>query len=297
MEKSSKEFKSGYVAIAGAPNAGKSTLLNSLVHEKLAIVTPKPQTTRQKVLGIMNDPSYQIILLDSPGLLAPRDLMQEKMMEISRNVMEDADVILLLADSTKPEDDLTLVQNLPVRQGQSRLLVLNKTDISGIPGPDVLQEKAANYGCLESIAVSAKTGSGLPELVARILHYLPQGFPFYPPDQLSNEPERFFVSEIIREQIFLNYGEEIPYASGVRVVEFKERPGRKDFISALITVERDSQKAIVIGRDGQAIKLAGSKARAEIESFLGRPVYLELNVRVRKKWRKNPGMLRQMGFQ
>ena len=289
-------FQSGYVAIIGLPNAGKSTLMNSLLKEKLAIVTPKPQTTRHRILGILNDKLYQLILLDTPGLLEPGYLMQEKMMEISRSVIQDADVVLALLDATRPDSATPLLDILKTVD-TPKILVLNKSDLLQKEWTvEEIKEKTTAFSCRDGLVISAKTGESLDVLVSMVLKYIPRGFPFYPSDQLSDEPERFFVSEIIREQVFMKYGEEIPYATAVQIVEFKEREKRKDFIHAVITVERDSQKAILIGKGGKALKQVGTEARHEIEHFLNRSVFLQLDVRVRKKWRKNPQILKQMGF-
>ncbi|MBN1779571.1 GTPase Era [bacterium] len=290
-------FKSGYVAIAGLPNAGKSTLMNRLLREKLAIVTPKPQTTRHRVLGILSDSGYQLILLDTPGLLKPRYLMQQRMMETSMNVLADADLILALVDlSAKDREPELLNQALGTIQ-VPKLLVFNKSDLSDpLPSDEEVRRLAEVFGCREGLCISAKTGDGVKNLITSILRYIPAGPPFYPPDQLSDEPERFFVAEIIREQIFMTYGAEIPYATGVHIADFREQEGRKDVIEAIITVERESQKAIMIGKDGKALKRLGIQARKGIEQLLERPVFLQLNVRVRKKWRKDPNVLRQMGF-
>ncbi|MBN2105360.1 GTPase Era [bacterium] len=289
-------FKSGYVAIVGLPNAGKSTLMNSLLKERLAIVTPKPQTTRHQVLGILNHKKYQLILLDTPGLLTPRYLMHQKMMDTCARVIRDADVVLVLADMTRADKNELLYRML-LSVDQKKILALNKADLFRTALTDKeIRDKARQYGCREGLVISAKSGQGLDRLIRVLLKYMPAGLPFYPQDQLSDEPERFFVSEIIREQIFMKYGEEIPYAAGVQITQFKERKNRKDYIQAVITVERDSQKAILIGREGQSLKELGVRARQGIERFLSRSVYLELHVRVRKKWRKDPGILKQMGF-
>ena len=290
-------FKSGYVALIGSPNAGKSTLMNRLLDEKLAIVTPKPQTTRFRVTGIMNGHNYQLILLDTPGLIAPGYLMQKKMMEITRRAISDADLVAAILDGSRlpGHDDILKSWLDPVMK--PKLLIVNKIDITPAPVQEDLDDIMNEYKCSEGIRISAKTGEGIDRLIPLFLKHSQTGFPFYPPDQLSHNPERFFVSELIREQLILKYGEEIPYAANVQILDFKERPGKKDFIQAVITVERDSQKAILIGRQGRAIKSLGQDAREAAEKFLGRPVYLELAVRVRKKWRKDSRALREMGFE
>jgi GTP-binding protein Era len=295
-EKTPGNFKSGYVALIGSPNAGKSTLLNRLLDEKLAIVTPKKQTTRFCLLGILNGSDYQLILLDTPGLIAPRYLMQKKMMETTQRAIRDADLVAALFDGSKLPGCDEILKSWLGFITKPKVLVVNKMDIMETSASDDLGPLVKAYSCLEGIRLSAKTGEGIDALIPLFLQYIQDGFPFYPVDQLSNEPERFFVSELIREQLTLRYGEEVPYAANVQIVDFKERHGKKDFIQAMITVEKDSQKAIIIGRQGRAIKSLGQGAREAVEEFLHRPVYLELAVRVRKKWRKDSRALREMGF-
>jgi GTP-binding protein Era len=290
-------FKSGYVALIGTPNAGKSTLLNRMLDEKLAIVTPKPQTTRFCVPGILNGSDYQLILLDTPGLIAPRYLMQKKMMEITQGAIRDADLVAALLDGSQlPGCDKILKSWLDLIT-KPKVLIINKIDIIETFAVDDIGQLVKLYSCQEGVRLSARTGEGIDTLLPVLLKYVQGGFPYYPVDQLSSEPERFFVSELIREQLILRYGEEVPYAANVQVVDFKERHGKKDFIQAIITVEKDSQKAIIIGRHGHAIKSLGQESREAAEKLLGRPVYLELSVRVRKKWRKDSRALREMGFE
>lgn len=289
-------FQSGYVAIVGLPNAGKSTLLNTLLKQRLSIVTPKPQTTRQRVLGVLNHNHYQLILLDTPGLLTPRYLLQQKMLDTCIRAVHDADVILVMIDLTHQGNREALHQIL-MSVDRPKILGMNKADLLSTSFTDRdIHEKTVQFGCREGLPISAKTGQGLDRMINMLLKYIPDGHPFYPPDQITDAPERFFVSEIIREQIYLKYGDEIPYAAGVQINQFKERENSKDYIQAVITLERDSQKAILIGRNGSTLKDVGMRARQKIEHFLGRPVYLELHVRVRKKWRKDPKILKQMGF-
>ncbi len=288
----------GYVALVGKPNVGKSTLANALLRFKLPIVTPKPQTTRHRVLGILSEPECQVILLDTPGLIQPRYALQAAMMRAAERAIAEADVVVCLLDASAPvqEDDLDTIANLRARN-KIVLIALNKIDLvpkaSLLP---VIAQLAQQFPEAEIIPISALQHHGLDELKQAILQRLPEGVPLYPEDQVTEHPERFFVAEIIREKIFERYGEEIPYATAVGIDEFKERPEGKDFISARIVVERPSQKAILIGKGGQALKALGKAARLEIEQFLGRPVFLKLWVAVREKWRSDDTLLREYGY-
>ena len=290
-------FKTGYVAIVGRPNVGKSTLMNSLLKMKLAIVSPKPQTTRHRILGILNGENHQVILLDTPGLMNPRYPLQETMVKTARSTMNESDLILLMVSATgldgNDEDIIYSLSRYPI----PKFLIINKIDLVKksriLPLIDRLKETATFQ---EILPISALKSDGLTDLLDYIIKTLPDSEPIYPPDIVSDEPERFFVSEIIREQIFLHYGEEIPYSTTVQVETFEERPDRKDYILAAITVERPSQKGILIGKKGQAIKKVGQAARNGIENFIGRPVFLDLEVKVKKKWRKNEFLLKRMGY-
>lgn len=287
-------FRCGFVAIVGEPNVGKSTLTNRLLRERLSIVTDKPQTTRRKTLGILNAEGYQAVLLDTPGLMAPRYELHQAMLREAREALVDADVILFLV-----EPDTRVEVPAAVREsGGRRFLVLNKVDLV-TRKDDLLPILTAwnDTGFFEELVpISALEGHGTTALLDLIVPLLPLGPPFYPVDELATQPERFFVGEIIRERIFERFEKEIPYATEVTVEEFHERPGAKDYIEAWIHVEQQSQKAILIGADGAAIRGLGEEARGMIEEFLGRPVYLSLRVRVTPKWRKRPDALRRFGY-
>ncbi len=289
-----RDFRCGFVAIVGEPNVGKSTLTNRLLRERLSIVTAKPQTTRRKTLGILNGERYQAVLLDTPGLMAPRYELHEAMLREAREALADADVVLYLA---QPETAVDAPAEVREARGP-RLLVLNKVDL--VTRKDELLPILAAWNDLgvfeELVPVSALKGHGTETLLELMVARLPFGPPFYPVDELAAQPERFFVGEIIRERIFERFEKEIPYATEVTVEEFQERPGAKDFIEAWIHVEQESQKAILIGSEGAAIRGLGEEARGMIESFLGRPVYLSLRVRVAPKWRKRPDALRRFGY-
>lgn len=295
---SGSQFRAGYVALLGKPNVGKSTLLNALMKQKLAIVTPKPQTTRHTTIAILNGKNFQAILMDTPGIFQPRKgiRLQQSMVRRAISALKDADVVVLMA-----EPDISTEKDLPIREikrtDRPVILTINKIDTVSkkvlLPAIDAARRM---YDFQEIVPISALRADGLDELLDSIMRLLPFGSPFYPPDVLTDKPERFFVGEIIRESIFVNYGQEIPYTTTVTVEDFSERDKGKDFIRAVVYTERASQKAILIGKKGKALKRIGEKARKEIEEFLGRPVYLELWVKTRKDWRKKARDLREFGY-
>lgn len=293
--------KSGYVAIIGKPNVGKSTLMNAMLGEKLSIITNKPQTTRKRVLGILSEEDLQIIFLDTPGILNPKYLLQEKFANYIDMSIDDADIIVVMIDIT--EDDLdSVVENEVIkrvleRKDLLRIAVINKIDKSTEEKLNDYVSKLSGLNKFEVvIPVSALKEFNTDSVISNIKELLPEGPKYYPDDQLSDADERFFVSEIIREKVFEKYKEEIPFSIEVVIEEFKEQENRKDYISAAIVVERESQKPIIIGKKGEAIKKLGQLAREAIEEFLGRPVFLELRVKVRNKWRSNPNMLKSFGY-
>ena len=291
-------FKSGYVSIIGEPNVGKSTLLNAMMGEKLAIVTPKPQTTRNRITGILTADSYQIIFLDTPGVLTPKYRLHDQMVKAAYGAITDADLVLFLIDVNQPTSDIeeTILDELK-KAAQRVILAINKIDL--IPNPALLPtiaEYQEKFPFVEIIPISATTGDGIPQLHESIVKHLPEGPPYFPDDQLSDLPERFFVSETIREKIFLRTSQEIPYASGVVVEEFKERSNGKIYISAMLYVERQSQKGILVGKGGKTIKRIGQLARAEIEQFLETTVFLDLRVSVKADWRRDERKLKDMGY-
>jgi GTP-binding protein Era len=294
--------KSGYVAILGLPNAGKSTLLNALLGQKIAITNKKPQTTRKKILGILSDKNYQIIFLDTPGILSPSYLLQEKMMgEVAQSVNE-ADVILLLIDVKKdPFGNEVLNQKFVAeklnKEKRKFVVLLNKIDLIQQNDTVRLLEHFENMKKFNMvIPISATEIFNLDRLIETIVDELQEGPSYYPEDVVADENERFFVSEIVREIILELFREEIPYSVEVLISEFKEREEGKDFISAEIVVERDTQKAILIGKGGTAIKKLGQIAREAIEDFLQREAFLELRVKVRKNWRSDENLLKQFGY-
>ncbi len=295
------EFRSGYVALIGEPNVGKSTLLNSLIGSKISIVTSKPQTTRHKILGIINHPCAQIVCLDTPGIISPKYLLHEVMMDAVYSAVDDVDVVCAMVDLTGPkketDDPLSLLIPLLRRVKRPLYLILNKID--AVQKEEVLRTIAVlspRFAFREIFPLSALTGQGTRELLDALIKEMPVHPPYYPSDQLSEQSERFFVSEIIREKVFEFYREEIPYSTTVDIVEFTEEEGRKDLIRAEIYVERVSQKGILIGKRGNALKTVGELARKDIEAFLGRPVFLELFIKVREKWRNDKSWLKRLGY-
>ena len=294
-------FRAGYVAIIGEPNVGKSTLLNTLVGEKISIVTPKPQTTRHKVLGILSEKQAQIIFLDTPGILKPQYKLHEAMMKSVHAAINDADVLFFMIDVAKVKPGTQIDQVAEFRSfvtvTKPVFLILNKIDLAS--KQDVASTIAmcsSMYPFKEIFPISALKQEGTEDLIETVIRELPEHQPFYPPDMISEHPERFFVSEIIREKIFKQFRDEIPYSTTVDIISFQEQAGRKDLINAEIYVERDSQKGILIGKQGKAMKEIGQLARKDIEAFLGRPVFLELHVKVREKWRQKESWLKKLGY-
>ncbi|MBN1928668.1 MAG: GTPase Era [Chlorobiaceae bacterium] len=303
----SSPFSCGHVAFVGAPNAGKSTLLNRLLDHKLSIVTPKPQTTRKKITGIYHDDRSQIIILDTPGIMDPKQPLHESMLEITRRSLRESDIIVALIPLQKGEEafDRTFAAELIGQwvkpAGKPFIVALNKADLVSEQTVKAVQEEIMNtWKPVAAPALSALTGGNIPELIELLRPLLPLDEPLYPDDILSTEPERFFVGEIIREKIFLMYGREIPYSTEVVIDEFKEQhendPTRKELIRCSVIVERNSQKQIIVGQKGAAIKKLGQAARKEIEELLNRPVYLEIFVKIRPDWRKKKNLLKSYGY-
>lgn len=298
---SPSNYRCGYVALVGAPNAGKSTLLNAILGTRLSIVTPKPQTTRRRLLGFHTTPTEQILFVDTPGLIKPRYVLQEAMVNAALTAIRDSDVTLLLVDAARAlEKEQSLPEGLAALFREARrpvIAVLNKVDLVSYKKAllPLMQQMYDAYPFATVIPVSALEHDGIDTILRETAALLPEGPAMYPDDQLSDQSERFFVSEIIREKIFLQFREEVPYATEVYIVEFREGDD-KDFISAEIIVERESQRRILIGKGGQAIKAIGSEARIDVEDFLGRPVFLDLHVRIREGWRDDRNWVRRMGY-
>ena len=288
-------MKAGFVSIFGRPNAGKSTLLNALMGEKLAIVSPKVQTTRHRIKGILTEPDYQIIFSDTPGIIDPKYKLQEKMMHAVRQALEDSDVALLLVDVNETPDEVNTIFEALRLKGPA-IIVVNKLDgASAEKKEKVFTFFGSKPYCKALIGISALKKTGLKELIAAILQLLPESPPFFEGDEMTDLPTRFFCAEMIREKIFYLYQEEIPYHTTVIVNEFKEKSTLVK-ITADIIVNRETQKGILLGEGGKMIKQLGTDARKDIEQFLGQKVFLELFVKVRPKWRDNEFMLKEYGY-
>lgn len=287
--------KAGFVNIFGKANAGKSTLMNALVGEKLAIVSPKVQTTRHRITGVVTTPEYQIVFSDTPGIIDPRYRLHEKMMGAVKSALEDADVAMLLMDAKDNlEENLDLFGSLKLKARS--ILVINKSDLLLKEELDALVKKCEEWGKTEKVVViSAMQGKGVPALLETVVGMLPESDPFYPEDTLTDKSTRFFVAEIIREKIFHLFEEEIPYHTAVVVTQYQEKTTLIK-ISAEIIVTRETQKAIILGDKGASIKKIGTLARQDIEKFVGQKVFLELFVKVRSKWRDNDIYLREYGY-
>ena len=294
--------KAGFVSIIGKPNVGKSTLMNALIGEKLSIITSKPQTTRKKILGILSDENYQIIFQDTPGILNPEYLLQQRMLDYVFQSVKDSELVLFIIDvNADPDGTETLnderVAKILDEAKTKKILVVNKIDLSNQTAVENLINSLSARNIFEKILpISASEGFNLSSVTDSIVELLPEHPKYFPDDQLSDENERFFVSEIIREKVFERYRDEIPYSTEIIIAEFKERENAKDYISAEIVVEKETQKPIILGAKGDAIKRLGQEARAAIEKFLQKEVYLELRVKVREKWRSNPTMLKSFGY-
>ena len=292
-----KNHKSGFVNIIGNPNVGKSTLMNDLVGERVSIITSKAQTTRHRIMGIVNTPEYQIVFSDTPGVLKPRYKLQESMLNFSEGALTDADVLLyvtdVVEDPTKNEDFLARVakETVPV------LLVINKIDLLKDQKQleDIVDQWHQRLPNAEIFPLSAIEGFNVANLMNRIVELLPEGEPYFGKDALTDKPARFFVTEIIREKILLNYDKEVPYSAEVIVEKFEEKEN-SIHIMAVIYVERDTQKGILIGKGGSKLKKVGTEARKDIETFFGKSVYLELFVKVEPNWRNRENKLKAFGY-
>ena len=288
--------KSGFINIIGNPNVGKSTLMNNLVGEKLSIITSKAQTTRHRILGIVNGDNFQLIFSDTPGIIKPSYELQDSMMDFVKSALEDADVILYMVEigekSIKDPDVHNKIQSTKT----PTIILLNKIDLSN-------QEDLENqiniwsnkYPNTEIYPISALNNFNTEKVINRIIELIPESPPYFPKDQLTDKPERFFVNEKLREKILLYYNKEIPYSVEVQTEEFKEEESIIK-IRSLILVERESQKGIIIGHKGVALKKIGTKARIDLEKFFGKKVFIELHVKVSKNWRSNLNQLKKFGY-
>jgi GTP-binding protein Era len=289
---------SGFVSVVGRPNVGKSTLINRLVGQKISIVTPKPQTTRNRILAVANFPGGQIVFFDTPGIHPPQHQMNRFMVEAAVGSLSQVDLVALMLDSAQPSgrDDALVLQRVK-RVKAPVFLLLNKVDKVGkeslLP---LIDQWRGRHPFAEIVPLSALTGDNVDRLVLLLLQYLPEGPPLYPQDTLTDLPEKFFAAEIVREKILLFTREEIPYATAVRVEAWEDKP-RLTRIEASILVERDSQKGILIGKQGEMLRRIGTAARQELERFLGSRVFLGLHVKVRERWREDRRLLRELGIE
>ena len=292
-----QQHRAGFVNIVGNPNVGKSTLMNDLVGERVSIITSKAQTTRHRIMGIVNAPDYQIVFSDTPGVLSPKYKLQESMLSFSEGALTDADILLyvtdVVEDPTKNAEFLSKV----AKEKIPTLLVINKIDL--LSSQTELEEIVARWKELlpnaEIFPTSAKEHFNVDNLMARIVGLLPPSPPYFGKDALTDKPARFFVTEIIREKILVNYDKEVPYATEVIVEKFDETD-TSIHIMAVIYVERDSQKGIIIGKGGYMLKRVGTEARKDIEKFFGKRIYLEMFVKVEANWRNRENKLRTFGY-
>ena len=294
-KKMADKHKSGFVNIIGKPNAGKSTLMNHLVGANLSIITSKAQTTRHRILGIVNGENFQIVYSDTPGFIKPKYKLQESMMKFVETSFEDADVVLFIVDAKDDIIDEDLIKKVRLVKVPV-ILLLNKVDLLKPEQVDVKLMQWKNLlNPVEAIPIAAIGRYNIEKAFDAIIKHLPEGPPFYPKDQLTDQPERFFVAEIIREKILLNYRQEIPYSTEVAIEAFQEEENIIR-ISALIFVNRKSQKPIIIGKGGEALKKVGTEARKDLEEFFQKKIYLETHVKIRENWRDNPNQLRNFGY-
>jgi GTP-binding protein Era len=293
------DHHSGFVAVVGKPNVGKSTLINALLGQKVSIVSPKPQTTRRNLLGILTADQYQIVFVDTPGIHKPLHQLGKVMVDTARSAIADADVVLWMMDASSPPDeqDRAIAGLLPQSADTPVVGALNKIDLVS---PDALEARTAEYSAVweftATVAVSATRGDNRDKLLELLVALLPVGPRYFPEEQVTDADERFIAAELVREQVLEHLRQEVPHAVAVIIDDFRDRSEDLSYIAATIVVERDSQKQITIGKNGSMLKRIGSAARKEIEEALGRKVYLELWVKVIPRWRRDVQQLRRMGF-
>lgn len=307
-------FHSGFVAIIGRPNVGKSTLLNRILQEKIAIISDKPQTTRNRILGVKHLPQAQIVFLDTPGIYKPKDKLNQRMVKVALGTLEEVDLVFFLVEGTDAVPtgrqavpggrhgpaagggDQFIMERLKALETPV-FLVLNKMDLvkkeKTIP---LVEEYTRQFKFAEVFPISALTGDNVDRLIEVAAGYLSEGDPFFPPDVVTDQPVRFIAAETVREKILHHTREEIPYSVAVVIEEFKEEAERSVHIRALILVERDSQKGILIGKKGAMLKTVGTEARLDLESLLGTKVFLELWVKVQKDWRQDESVIKELGY-
>ncbi len=292
-------FRSGFAAIAGAPNVGKSTLLNRMIGEKISITSQKPQTTRNRIVGVMHGENSQIVFLDTPGVHKSDKAFNRKIVQVALSAMDEVDIVLVVIDASNPDasSEALVVEKLKKRPNTPAVLAINKIDKIDKPTLLSIIDRWAHRhpSFAEIIPISALDGTQIPQLMEAMQKLLPEGPPFFPEDALTDMPERFIVCEMIREKIFENTGREVPYGTAVTIEDFSEEDAIIR-IHAAIHVERDSQKGIIIGKNGAMLKTIGTQARMDIESLLGAKVFLKLFVRVEKNWSRDPRAMRKLGY-
>ena len=297
MNSPEKPFRSGFVTIIGRPNVGKSSMMNAMIGEKISIVSSKPQTTRSRIMGVLSDPLFQIVFLDTPGIHNPRTRLGEYMMNSVRDSMDGTDALLLIMDATHITDhDLSITEELKNKKIPA-VLALNKIDLIR---PDAVLKATAlvsEIGFDDIVPVSAKTGSGLDVLVSCLQKYLPSGPKYFPDDMITDQPERILCSEIIREKALRNLRDEVPHGIGVEILKIETLSEQLTEINATIYCERDSHKRIIIGKQGAMLRKIGSEARADIEKLLNTHVNLKLWVKIRTDWRNNISDLKNLGYE
>ncbi len=293
----SEKFKSGYVSLTGRPNVGKSTLLNAILGEKVAIVSPKPQTTRNRIVGVKTLPDAQIIFIDTPGIHKPKHKLGELMVKEAKGSVKEADVILFMVEPEEPGSGDRFIIDILKDINKPVFLLINKIDTvrksNVLP---IIDSYSRLYPFKEIIPVSALTGDGVDSLVKTVTGYLPEGPKYYPEDILTDQIERFMAAEIIREKIIRHTEDEIPHSVAVEITNWSERENGVVFINANIYVEREGQKGIIIGKGGLKLKSIGTAARLDIEKLLGTKVFIELRVKIKKDWRGNELILKELGF-
>lgn len=293
-------MKSGFCVLWGRPNVGKSTLLNALLGRKHVIVSPRPQTTRHRITGVLNGDEYQIVFLDTPGIHEPQHKLGEALVRTARGALQDIECVVFVGDATdKPHADDKRAADLLKKLEAPAILAMNKLDAARdqqIDLPQIRKSFEALHPFQATIELSALTGEGIDVLRDAVIERLPEGDPYFPPDMLGDRPPEFLIAELIREQAMLQLREEVPHSVAVGIEEMSPRPKKVLYIEAFVFVERDSQKRIVIGQGGARIKEIGQSARTAIQELLGRPVYLELRVKVREKWRDSEMWIERMGY-
>ncbi len=303
MTQENKDFKAGFVALIGRPNVGKSTIMNHILGTKLSIVSPKPQTTRMRILGVKHDKDAQIIFLDTPGVQKGKDLLTKVVMESAVGSMEEADVIVLIIEADKgwTKEDEQILENYIKKLNKPTILVINKIDKMKdkrmlLP---LIEESAKKYGFKEIIPMSAIKGENIDRFVETLKQYLPPSPPLFPEDQITDLPLRFYLAEIIREKIFQNTRQELPYSAAVEVESIQEGEKNKNLviINATIYVEKENHKGIIIGKKGQMLKKIGQQAREELQQILGKKVHLNLWVKVKPRWKEDIRLLKMLGYQ